>query len=418
MNTTPIAVKVAPFRRSGPPKVSGSGPRPSTKSPVNSCDDVRLSGAAKPTEEKDPSRGLKAALTGLALISAFAGPALVHAPPGVAPLAEQSVEKVSHELLTIPSLRVTPSDLMIESKERPTFNFDSLTDLKTVQTDTTKTKVGVQINSVNDFMPAAWTPWLGGPQHKVPDGSAFDDDGWTAEVQLLTNFQKGDTETVVGGRIMMLTQPGSRPPYGEDYQGLRTDVGEFVIQRNLRTKLSDDLTLDYGIGGGFQAVGKVGGEPLQRWWHESGPVGGRTGDALQGNYTTDSFRVMPMLTGGAKLSYAVHPHLDLRVGGQASVPLGNGLGVAGLRAGIGSRYGPFNLEVGAKLDAAWTDAPELAFHDVSGVRDGLYGRIEYEPGKWGGIYTQLETGGFRNEPILTFGVRIGFGTGARLNPFQ
>jgi len=387
-----------------------------TDTPASSSDSISLSQAAKPAAEK-PGLG-RAALTGLALLSTFVGPAMAGAPPGLAPLAQQSTEQTSLQETALTSRTLQPQDLRIEVSPSDTLRVKPSREFTEVVSDSSKTKAGVQLNSVNDFMPASWTPWLGGSEHKVPGGEAFDDDGWTAEIQLLTNFQKGNTETVVGGRIMMLTQPGSRPPYDTDYRGLRTDVGEFVVQRNIRTKLNDKLTLDYGLGGGIQSIGQVGGESIQRWWHESGPMGGRVGDDLQGNYTSDSFRMMPMLTGGAKLSYAVHPHLDLNLSGRANVPLGNGLGVAGLRAGVSSSYGPISVELGAKLDGVWTDSPEMDFHQVNGVRDGLYGRLEFEPGKWGGFYTQLETGGFRNEPILTFGVRLGFGTGARLNPFQ
>lgn len=382
-----------------------------------STDIVALSKKAKPTDVRSLSKPLLAALTGLTVLTAFAGPAAAQTPPGTAPLLQANIEHVmetpvgAHDgTLVAGDLRIEPpADLRLEPFE--------------ISSDTTKVKKaeadwGVQINSVNDFMPDSWTSWLGGPDHKIPDGSAFDDDGWTAEVQLITNFQKGDEELVVGGRLMMVTQPGSRAPFGADYQGLRTDVGEFVVQKNFREQLNDQLTLDYGVGGGVQAIGNIGGEKLQRWWHESGPVGGRVGDALQGNQMTDGFRVMPMLTGGARLNYNWNDAVDLRLTGQANVPVGNGMGYAGLRAGVGKEIGPFNLEVGGKLDGVWTGAEELSFHDPSGLREGLYGRLEYEPGKWGGVYTQLETGGLRNEPILTLGVRIGFGTKARLNPFQ
>ena len=141
------------------------------------------------------------------------------------------------------------------------------------------------------------------------------------------------------------------------------------------------------------------------------------GEDLQGSQVRDGFRTMPLMTGGAKLTYTVSPQMDLMLSTQASVPFGRGIGNVGLRAGVGKSVGPVNIEVGGKLDATWMEAPELGFHATSGLREGWYGRLEVEPGKWGGIYTQLETGGLRNEPVLTFGIRIGGGTEARLNPF-
>lgn len=278
-------------------------------------------------------------------------------------------------------------------------------------------RIGFQFSSVNDFMPNGWTSWLGGPQHKIPDGTAFDDDGWTAEVQLLGNVRRGNTEWVGGARLATITQPGSREPFGPDYRGLRTDLGEVIVQRNQRTSLSSELTLDYGVGGGLQAIGNVGGEDMQRWWHNAGIVGGRTGTDLQGTQMNEGRGVMPVLTGGAKLTRSVNPYLDLIGSGQATLPVGRGLGVAGLRAGIGTHLGPLDLEAGGKLDAVWTDAPEFEFHDPSGVRGGWYGRAEYGIGERAGLFAQLETGGIRNEPVLTMGFRIGLGGKPLLNPF-
>lgn len=365
-------------------------------------DQVALSQQAKPLEHKE--RGLQGALlkalTGLTVLSAFAGPAMAQAPPGMAPLAYQTVEQV------------------VETASLPSYSdsLDLSLDTLPIVSDTTKTNVGVRFDSVNDFMPGSWTSWLGGPQHKTPDGTEFDDDGWTAELQLESNFQRGNKETVVGARLAMLTQPGSRPPLAADYQGLRTDVAELLAQRNTRLQFGAKATFDYGFGGGIQAIGNVGGESVQRFWHEHG-TGGRVGEDLQGNQVTNSFRVMPMVTAGAKLTYQLTDNVNAIAGSQASVPLGRGLGNLGLRAGLGTQHGPFSLEVGGKIDATWSGAPELSFHNPSGIREGLYAKLEYEPGKFGAFYTQLETGGLRNEPVLSIGFRIGGGRQSRLSPF-
>lgn len=411
LNNTRLPSLTAP---SPPPRTAPATKKQDTPEP----DQLALSAAAKPLDK--PKRGigrhLLTAFTAVTALTALAGPAMAQSPPGTAPLVEQSTPLTTDiDFSQWSDLSVSATDLRKDPDpiELRLGEYDL-----TTPSDTTKTKVGVRLNSVNDFMPDSWTNYLGGPEHKVPDGSAFDDDGWTAEVQLEANIQKGNSETVIGGRLMMLTQTGSREPFGADYQGLRTDVGEFVIQQNERISLGRETVLDYGIGGGVQAIGNVGGESLQTWFHEVGPMGGRTGPDLQGTYTSDGFRVMPMMTAGAKITHSLNQDFDLKASVQTNIPFGRGLGVAGMRAGIGTDIGPVNLEVGGKLDAAWTDAPEMHFHDVSGVREGLYGRLEYEPGKWGGIYTQIETGGFRNEPILSIGIRIGGGNSSRLSPFQ
>ncbi|HIB68625.1 MAG TPA: hypothetical protein EYO33_26935 [Phycisphaerales bacterium] len=391
----------SPVSRRGkmsPPKV---GPRAFPVVSLREGDEVKFSAALARSKQKTDrvvGKALLTALAGAASLTCLAGPAMAQVPPGIEPLV---LETVSQSDLFRSEPDLLRLDLPLEPMAR----------------DTTKTKFGVQLNSVNDFMPDAWTGWLGGPEHKIPDGTAFDDDGFTAEVQLLGNLQQGNEEWVMGGRVVMVTQPGSRYPFAEDYQGLRADIGEVVVQRNLRTRLSSETVLDYGVGGGLQFVGNVGGEDLQRWWHVAGPAGGRVGEDLQGNQVRDGFRAMPLMTGGAKLTHTVSPDLDVMFTTQASLPLGRGVGNIGFRAGLGKTVGPVNIEVGGKLDATWMAAPELDFHASSGLREGWYGRLEFEPGKWGGVYTQLETGGLRNEPVLTFGIRLGGGTGARLNPF-
>ena len=409
------------FRRGGPPLAAAPKLELESKndSKVGAQDQISLSQAAKAQPKQD--RGIRGpALKALAAISAFsalAGPAMAQAPPGMAPLAQQTVEQVMEVGSTLTDS--TDIDLSVDSLNVEVETLDLLKNEAPIRigSDTTETKFGVRFDSVNDFMPDSWTDWLGSPEHKTPDGSAFDDDGWTAEVKLEANIQRGDRETVFGGRLAMITQTGSRAPFAADYQGLRTDLGELVVQQNFRFQPNERTTVDYGVGGGVQAIGNLGGERLQTWWHEVGPAGGRVGDDLQGNYTSQSFRAMPLVTGGAKVTYQAGANLDLITSTQASVPFGQGIGNVGFRAGIGSSKGAFRYEVGGKLDATWTNARELDFHEIDGIRDGLYAKVEYEPGKYGAFFTQLETGGLRNEPVLSVGFRIGGGTQSRLSPF-
>jgi hypothetical protein len=278
-------------------------------------------------------------------------------------------------------------------------------------------KFGVTGSFVNDNMPTFLRD-IGNDNHKTPDGNFFDDDGWTAELRLEANWQNENSEYVLGGRLMMATERDSYNPSNLDFSGKRTDVAEFVLQRNERVQLSESATLDFGVGGGVQAVGQLGGESVQRWWHGTGLLGGRTGDALQGNQMSDSFRVMPLVTGGLQLNQQLAKHLSFTAGGQAMVPIGQGLGVVGLNAGLQGNLGPVRVEFGGKLDGSWSRADELEFMDVDGIRPGAYGSLELDTKKFGSLYTKVETGGFRDEPTLTVGLRIGLGGRARLSPFR
>jgi hypothetical protein len=280
-----------------------------------------------------------------------------------------------------------------------------------------KMKFGVTGSFVNDNMPTFLGP-IGDAKHKTPDGDYFDDDGWTAELRLEANWQNETSEYVLGGRLMMATERGSYDGSNLDFTGKRTDVAELVLQRNERVKLNESTTLDFGIGGGIQAVGQLGGESVQRWWHDTDILGGRTGQALQGDQMSDGFRVVPLVTGGVQLKHDLMNHLSLTTGAQALVPVGQGLGVVGLQAGLQSELGPVRLEFGGKLDGSWSNAKELEFMDVDGVRPGAYGSVELDTKKFGSIYTKVETGGFRDEPTLTVGLRLGLGGRARLSPFR
>ena len=77
-----------------------------------------------------------------------------------------------------------------------------------------------------------------------------------------------------------------------------------------------------------------------------------------------------------------------------------------------------NALFGGKLDGSWSGADELSFMDVNGVRPGAYGSLSLEAKNLGSLYTRVETGGFRNEPTLTVGLRFGGGSKPRLSPFR
>jgi hypothetical protein len=279
-----------------------------------------------------------------------------------------------------------------------------------------KPTIGVRASFINDNMPTFLSGALGNQNNLVPGTRYADDDGWTSELRLETTITSPARETFVGARLNMVTETGSYAG-NANYLGRRTDVGELVVQQNFRRELSGGQTLDWGVGGGVQAFGNLGGETVQRWWHGLGTFGGRTGDALQSNQVSSHARLVAIGTAGVNLTTASTHGLALKVGAQTTLPFGAGLGYAGIKAGVKGDYGPFSFEAGGKLDAAWSMAPELSFHNPSGIHPGAYLRTELQAGKVGGVFSQIEVGGARQEPIFSVGLKIGLGNAARLNPF-
>ena len=240
-NQNPVFLK-----RSAPP----ARQKPEAEAAVSSTDSASLSAAAQ--APASPSKPNKILLTSLLAFSALAGTAAAQTPPGTEGLIAEAVVDSTQNCCG--------NETVDLAKDKPE-----------------ETKFGVRMNFVNDNMPTALGEHLGGPEHKTPSGDYFDDDGWTAELSLEANWQKGNTETVLGGRLMMVTERGSWDSSNTDFSGRRTDIGELVLQRNFRTELGEKGTFDYGFGGGLQAIGDLGGEGVQRWWHETAPFGGRAG---------------------------------------------------------------------------------------------------------------------------------------------
>ena len=128
-------------RMMGPPRL----PQPVQKETTPS-DSVALAERAAP-RQKSVSKPLVGALLAASALTAIAGPAMAQTAPGTAALLQPAAEEMIVQDLELERL---PSEI------------DLLRDPPTIATDTTKTKVGVRINSVNDLVPDAWTGWLGG----------------------------------------------------------------------------------------------------------------------------------------------------------------------------------------------------------------------------------------------------------------
>ena len=286
--------------------------------------------------------------------------------------------------------------------------------------DTTKTgqkaKWSGSFSHTNDSLP--FDTGLLQDHEKIPGTENADDDGWTAELRFNLTRTEGDEQWVLGGRHAMVTQQGAWIPTA-DYEGLRTDVGEIALQKNFKVELNDRTELTYGLGGGLQGTGNLGGRQLQEWWHYNGGFGGRVGTDLQGTYSTNGVEIAPILTGGAGLSYDLNDSGSLKALGQVqgTFALGNGLSTVRSQAGI--EYSPFSrvsLEAGFKADASKATARGLEFYDTDGVRTGAYGQINVEAIKGVSLFTRFEDGGFRNEPVFSIGFKIGGGSKPWLNP--
>lgn len=336
--------------------------------------------------------GLRKALLSTAMAVSLAGPVAAQMPAGTAPLLMETAAKTE----------------MVHHQKGPE---------QTANDSIAKPQISVRGYFINDNMPTFMSGALGGPNSLVPGSKYADDDGWTSELRLETTVTKPTQETFVGARLNMVTETGSWIPGNTDFQGRRTDVGELVVQENFRRELSGGKTLDFGFGGGVQAFGNVGGEKIQRWWHGLGTFGGRVGEDLQGNQVSESARFVPIATAGVKITSGEFHGMKVFAGAQTTLPFGSGLGYVGAKAGVKGDFGPVNVELGGKLDAAWNLAPELSFHNPTGIQPGAYLRTEVQAGKIGGVFAQAEVGGVRAEPIFTVGVKVGLGQVARLNPF-
>lgn len=335
---------------------------------------------------------------------------------------------------TAQAAQTAPASISIEQQTRQdleTFDLkgylaDAETDPKLqappeTSSDSTKTakkkaKWSGSVSEINDSL--KWGKGVLEDHEKTPGEKYSDDDGWTAELSFDLTKTQGDQQWVLAGRHAMLTQQGAWVQ-APDYQGFRTDLGEIALQKNLRVELNDRANLTYGFGGGLQATGNLGGRELQEWFHKKGGFGGRVGDDLQGNYTTNGLEFAPILTGGAGISYDLNSSGSLKALGQVQGTLALGPGFSNLRSEAGLEYAPFprlSLESGVKLDASYANSRGMAFYDTNGVRPGAYAQVNLETLKGISFFTRFEDGGFRNEPVFSVGFKIGIGSKPWLNP--
>lgn len=363
-------------------------------------DEVEL-GAPRPL-----SFGSRALLGAMGMLS-LAGPAWAGAGGAVAAAAAPVASQA--RVLESPVPKPPPGPLKLAPR-------DSVPAPRTAR-DGDRIDFGYTNDSFKDSM------GLAGDRDKQPGTPYTDDNGWTAEIRGDWVRTRGDEQSVLSGRLQMVTERGSWDP-GPGYGGRRQDIVEVAYQKNFRQALGERTSLHYGYGGGLQAVGPLGGRAIQEGWHRNAPFGGRIGEAegLQYHYTTDHVTVSPLATGGVGLVQQLDHEggWEARTTLQAGLPLGPGLGVvraeAGLRAYPTSRL---TVDAGVNVTGAYTNGRALDFMDLGGVRPGAHAAMEYQLTDHFRPYARVDFGGLRDEPVYTIGVSFSFGgraEKARLDP--
>lgn len=274
------------------------------------------------------------------------------------------------------------------------------------------------LSQVNDSMPDFLEPMIPSGD-RVPGMKRADDDGWTAEIRQEYVRTQGRDQWTMASRYSMLTQRGAWEPQSPNYQSLRTDLVEIGVQRNWSQEIGPRTELVYGLGGGVQALGPLGGHWVQQSFHIHGGFGGRLDPALQHVYSTESPHVSPLLTGGVGVYHRFESEGRLTAKGTlgATIPIGRGFTTA--RAETGLEFRPWSrvmLETGVQLSAVHSNHRALDFLEVNGVRPGAYAGAEVKVTRSINAFARVETHGVRSEPVYMIGIAIGGGSRPWLNP--
>lgn len=291
-------------------------------------------------------------------------------------------------------------------EEEPTSLRDSLT----------RPEYRFTYSHANDSVPGFLEPIVPA-NDRVPGQTRADDDGWTAELRLEAVRTEGDQQWVVASRYSMLTQRGAWEPKAPDYASLRTDLLEIGVQRNWKESLGPRTDLVYGLGGGVQSLGPLGGHWVQQSFHIHGGFGGRLDPQLQHNYSTSSATIYPVVTAGAGVYHRLNDEWTARGTAATTVPLGPGFSTARLETGL--EYRPWSrvtFEGGVNVSGVYSNHRALDFMDVNGVRPGAYLGAGYRVTRGLNAFARVETNGVRSEPVYLIGFTIGGGPRPWLNP--
>jgi len=261
-----------------------------------------------------------------------------------------------------------------------------------------------------EFMP-------GSSKHRVPGKRGFDDDGWTAELGARATRTEGDQQWTGGLRYSILSERGSRGQSPE-YSGKRVDLGEITLQKNERSTGPDGTQTYLGVGGGLQMVGNLGGRGVQEWFHKEGGLGGRTGSALQQNYTQDQPTVVPIVTGGwGQLKPTAIQDLHLRTSLSGALALGRGM--SSLQGELALQYKPssrWEVAAGVTASGVYSNHQAMDFIQSNGVRSGAFveSSLQVVPGVK--AFARVQNHGVQAEPVYNIGISVGGGDSPWLIP--
>lgn len=382
--------------RMAPPGARLASARPSAAAPPKVEDRFEASESSSAL-----TWGKRVALAGLGMV-ALAGPAFAGAGPvGAAasaatrPAMSQTVEARPAAPAPLPALAASQAEAdTVPARQEP--------------------EVGTRIEG--HFVNDSYRDFLGVARERdvKPGTDDGDDNGWTHESRISVIRTEGDRQSVTTGRLQMVTERGSWEPE-PGYGARRTDIWEFTHQHNFREHLDDRTDLLYGVGGGVQAVGPLGGRHIQEWFHDN-ISGGRIGaeQGLQTNYSTDHATFAPLVTGGVALRHRLDSDGEwhLKNSLEGALPLGPGL--ANIRAGSALEYRPnsrLTLDLGVGATASWDHGPALNFIDTDGVRPVAWAGAEYRLTDNISAFGRMDTGGIRDEPVYRMGITIHFGGG-------
>lgn len=288
-----------------------------------------------------------------------------------------------------------------------------------LQKDSTSSwRVDVGTSNDSNLFPA-----MGGiipQQYRIPGSLEADDDGWTAGFRIDATRTRGNEQWVFSTRYDMITETGAWVP-PPDYGARRTDLGQFAVQRNVRTPLGSDgrTHLITGLGAGVEAVGQLGGYDIQNGFHRLGWFGGRIGpeNGLQTHYTS-GILASPMITGGVGVEHDVDGTGRLFVNSSLTANAALGPGLSSARARVGLTAFPtswLRVDAAAHLDAVHVQSSSLDFAHLNGVRPGWEVRLEGTSSRYVTPFVKVEYGGLKNDfnYIIGFSIPLGGGGSAR-----
>ncbi len=284
----------------------------------------------------------------------------------------------------------------------------------------------VSLDYENDRMPGKLINLVPDGQRNPGNKAVADDDGYTGGARATATRTNGNRQLVVVGDFKVLTEDGAMENLAAHPH--REDVALLAAQLNTKKALGEKTVLYWGVGGGLEVVGDLGGLRAQNHIHQSTGIG-RSPDRLQNQYTTGT-EVKPVVTAGVGVEHSLYRGQAFQlVGGaevDATVALGsNALSTLAGRTGLELRLldiGTVSANVTARRDhgsgQAFAFMPldrtylgtELRM-DLDGLAKRIGLGVNVTP-----VVTVRKGGGIGGETTFTMGVVIGSGNRPWLQP--